>query len=125
MNSSKVPIFDEAGKVVGTVGITRNVDKMVRVEHRIKAERDLLQLLIDNIPSLYLFQGCSIEIYQGKSCSSKLLGASSIEDVIGKTDFDFYPEENAVSFYTDEMRIVENDVAIVNKIEEVYPPAME
>nr|MBP7509922.1 PAS domain S-box protein [Prolixibacteraceae bacterium] len=56
MSSSKVPIFDDGGKVVGTVGITRNVDKMVRVEHRIKAERDLLQLLIDNIPSPIYFK---------------------------------------------------------------------
>lgn len=122
MNSSKVPIFDEAGKVVGTVGITRNVDKMVRVEHRIKAERDLLQLLIDNIPSPIYFKDVQSKFTRVNLAQSKLLGASSIEDVIGKTDFDFYPEENAVSFYTDEMRIVENDVAIVNKIEEVYPP---
>ncbi len=122
MNSSKVPIFDEKGKVVGTVGITRNVDKMVRVEHRIKAERDLLQLLIDNIPSPIYFKDVQSKFTRVNLAQSKLLGASSIEDVIGKTDFDFYPEENAVSFYTDEMRIVENDVAIVNKIEEVYPP---
>jgi len=122
MNSSKVPIFDEKGKVVGTVGITRNVDKMVRVEHRIKAERDLLQFLIDNIHSPIYLKDVQSKFTRVNLAQSKLLGASSIEDVIGKTDFDFYPEENAVSFYTDEMRIVENDVAIVNKIEEVYPP---
>ncbi len=122
MNSSKVPIFDEEGKVVGTVGITRNVDKMVRVEHRIKAERDLLQLLIDNIPSPIYFKDVQAKFTRVNLAQSKLLGANSIEDVIGKTDFDFYPEENAVSFYSDEMRIVESDVAIVNKIEEVYPP---
>lgn len=122
MSSSKVPIFDDGGKVVGTVGITRNVDKMVRVEHRIKAERDLLQLLIDNIPSPIYFKDIQSKFTRVNLAQSKLLGANSIEDVIGKTDFDFYPEENAISFYTDEMRIVESDVAIVNKIEEVYPP---
>src|SRR5574344_567063 len=44
LSSSKVPIFDKTGAVVGIVGITRNVDKMIKVEHRLKSERDLLQL---------------------------------------------------------------------------------
>ncbi len=122
MNSSKVPIFDEEGKVIGTVGITRNVDKMVKVEHRLKAERDLLQVLIDNIPSPIYFKDVQSKFTRVNLAQSRLLGANSIEDVIGKTDFDFYPEENAVSFYTDEVRIVESDMSIVNKIEEVYPP---
>lgn len=122
LSSSKVPIFDNSGAVVGTAGITRNIDKMIRVEHRLKAERDLLQLLIDHIPSPIYFKDVHSKFTRVNLAQLRLLGANSIEDVIGKSDFDFYPEENALNFFKDEVRIIERNTPITNKIEEVYPP---
>jgi PAS domain S-box-containing protein len=122
LSSSKVPIFDNSGAVVGTAGITRNIDKMIRVEHRLKAERDLLQLLIDHIPSPIYFKDVHSKFTRVNLAQLRLLGASSTEDVIGKSDFDFYPEENALNFFKDEVRIIERNTPITNKIEEVYPP---
>jgi len=122
LSSSKVPIFDKTGAVVGIVGITRNVDKMIKVEHRLKSERDLLQLLIDNIPSPIYIKDVHSKFTRVNLAQMRLLGANSFEDVIGKSDFDFYPEENALNFYNDEMRIIERNASITNKIEEVYPP---
>lgn len=121
LNSSKVPIFNRNGKVIGTAGITHDVDKMIRVEHRLKAERDLLQLLIDNIPSPIYFKDKESKFTRVNLAQSRLLGANSNEEVLGKTDFDFYSYENASFFYADERVIIEQNKPLINKIEQCKP----
>jgi two-component system, sensor histidine kinase and response regulator len=121
-SSSKFPIFNREGKVVGTAGITRDIDKMIRVEHRLKAERDLLQLLIDNIPSPIYFKDTESKFTRVNQAQSRLLGANSNEEVLGKSDFDFYPVENASAFYSDEQIIIEKNIPLINKIEQCNPP---
>jgi PAS domain S-box-containing protein len=122
MSASKVPFIDEAGNVIGTVGITRDIDKMIRVEHRLKAERDLLQLLIDHIPSPIYFKDIDSKFTRVNLAQAKLLGANTAEDVIGKSDFDFYSAENALEICNAELQIIENRKPQFNKIEELYPP---
>jgi two-component system, sensor histidine kinase and response regulator len=122
LSSSKVPVFDSSGQVIGTAGITRDVDKMIRVEHRLKAERDLLQLLIDNIPSPIYFKDKESKFTRVNLAQSRLLGANSNEEVLGKSDFDFYSHENASVYYSDERKIIEKNEPLINKIEECYPP---
>jgi PAS domain S-box-containing protein len=121
LNSTKVPFFDADGHVVGIVGITRDVDKMIRVEHKLKAERDLLQLLIDNIPSPIYFKDQDSKFTRVNKALVKLLGAKSKEEVLGKTDFDFYPEENARDYQSDEVKIIEKNMPLINKIEKNIP----
>jgi len=122
LNSSKVPIYDGTGKIIGTAGITHDIDKMIRVEHRLKAERDLLQLLIDNIPSPIYFKDRESKFTRVNRAQSRLLGATSNEEVLGKSDLDFYPYENASVYYSDEREIIEKNKQLINKIEECYPP---
>ncbi|HNW51268.1 MAG TPA: PAS domain-containing protein [Prolixibacteraceae bacterium] len=118
LNSSKVPIFNHEGNIIGTAGITRDIDKMIRVEHRLKAERDLLQLLIDNIPSPIYFKDKESRFTRVNKAETQLLGAASNQEVIGKTDFDFYTKIDAEAFYADEQQIIETNKAIVNKVEQ-------
>ncbi|HPR32172.1 MAG TPA: PAS domain-containing protein [Prolixibacteraceae bacterium] len=120
MNSTKVPFFDPDGNVIGVVGITRDVNKMIRVEQKLKAERDLLQLLIDTIPSPVYFKDQESKFTRVNKALVKLMKATSSEEVIGKSDFDFYPEELARIFYADEKKIVEKSTPLINKIEQNF-----
>jgi two-component system, sensor histidine kinase and response regulator len=122
LNSSKVPVFDGFGKIIGIAGITHDIDKMIKVEHRLKAERDLLQLLIDNIPSPIYFKDKESKFTRVNRAQSRLLGANSNEEVLGKSDFNFYSFENASVYYSDEKEIIEKNKPLINKIEECYPP---
>jgi PAS domain-containing protein len=106
VSTSKVPITDKNGKVIGTVGITHDIDKMMRVEQRLKSERDMLQLLIDHIPSPFISKTPNRNFTRVNLAQAKLLGANSPEDVIGKSDFDYYTPENADEFYNDEKNIM-------------------
>jgi two-component system sensor histidine kinase/response regulator len=122
LNSSKVPIFDNSGQIIGIAGITRDIDKMMKVEHRLKAERDLLQLLIDNIPSPIYFKDSESKFTRVNLAQLRLLGANSSEDILGKSDFDFYSEDNASVNYSDEIQIIEKNKPLINKVEQCYHP---
>lgn len=122
VSTSKVPITDKNGKVIGTVGITHDIDKMMRVEQRLKSERDMLQLLIDHIPSPIYFKDTQSKFTRVNLAQAKLLGANSPEDVIGKSDFDYYTPENADEFYNDEKNIIDKHKPLINKVEECFHP---
>jgi len=50
-----------------------------------------------------------------------LLGVNSNEEVLGKSDFDFYSVEEANVFYSDEIKIIETEKPLINKIEQCNP----
>lgn len=118
MNSLKVPIKDDKGKIIGTTGISRNITKIIETEKQLLAERDMLQLLIDVIPSPIYIKNEKSEFLRVNKALVNLLGARSAEDVVGKTDFNFYSNEEAEKMRADELKILETGKPIFNKIEQ-------
>jgi PAS domain S-box-containing protein len=52
----------------------------------------------------------------------KSLGASSLQDVIGKTDFDFFPRELAQKYYDDEQQVMRTGQAMIDQDERMLDP---
>lgn len=80
---------------------------------------NILSNLIDHMPSLVYvkdresrFVICSEEV-------ARLMGAAKAEDLIGKTDHDFYPREKADEFRADEKRVMESETPMVGKDEPI------
>jgi PAS domain S-box-containing protein len=117
MNSLKIPIKDEKGNAIGTVGISRDVDEMVETEIKLKTERDVLQKLIDHIPSPVFFKNEKSVFTRVNKSLVQLMGAKSTDNLLGKTDYDFYSKEDADLFRADEEEIIKTGKPVVNKIE--------
>lgn len=124
MNSLKVPIKDEHGNSVGIVGISRDVEDMVNTQKQLEAERDLLQLLIDNLPSPIFFKDKNFVITRANKALANLLGEASANEIIGKTYLELLPSEEALQFVKDERRILETGVPIVNRVEKFVGKTM-
>jgi PAS domain S-box-containing protein len=80
---------------------------------------DLFQLIIEHLPDqIYLknnlgqFVLCNAPVARNAGCATQ-------EEMIGKTDFDFYPYEIAERFHADEMKIMQSAVSLINH-EEYY-----
>ncbi|MFA9392050.1 MAG: PAS domain-containing protein [Prolixibacteraceae bacterium] len=117
MNSLKVPIKDEKGNNIGTVGISRDVNELIKAREELAAERDLLQLLIDHIPSPIFFKDANSVFTRVNMAMAQLLNLSSVDEIVGKTDYDFYLKEEADVFFNDERKILESFVPLIDKIE--------
>jgi PAS domain S-box-containing protein len=113
--TSKVPLRDKNNKIVGIVGIARDITERKQKEEIIQNERILLRSIIDNIPdTIYAKDLVGNKILANKA-EVKLLGAKSEAEVLGKCDFDFYSEEFAEKFKADDQLLIETGIPVINR----------
>ena len=76
-------------------------------------ERDLLHTLMDNTPDYIFFKDRESRIIRTNAAHAQLLGVSDPKKAIGKTDFDFFPKEDAERFYAEEQRVIESQQPVL------------
>ncbi|MBC8003415.1 MAG: PAS domain-containing protein [Opitutaceae bacterium] len=80
-------------------------------------ERDFLQAVLDNIPDSVYFKDKDSRFIH---CSSEVvsrLGLSSVKDVLGRTDADFFSPEHAAITLEDERRIMRTGNSMIGVVE--------
>ena len=117
--TTKVPLRDGNGQVIGLVGIGRDITEQKREQERLAVERNLLNTLIDNLPDYIFVKDINSRLIMDNIAHRRLLGTTALEDVIGKTDFDFFPRELATPYFVDEQRIIQSGEALINREEPV------
>lgn len=88
-----------------------------RLQDVIRHERNLLRTLIDHLPD-----PVTLKDYEGKYLLNNkahlyVLGVDSQEEVYGKTAFDFFPEEDAQSYSSDDANVLRTGRMIIDKVE--------
>jgi len=120
--TTKLPLRDRSGKIIGTMGMSRDITRIKRIEDELAAERNMLRSVIENIPDPIFVKDAQGHYMLDNSAHCKTLGASSREDVIGRTSFDFFPAEEATAFKRDDDRVVATGVPMENHEECVPDP---
>ena len=85
-----------------------------QMEEKLKEERMLLRTLIDNLPDVIY-----VKDVQGRKIISNLAdwqasGGKTMEDVVGKTDFELYPTEMAEGFWAIDKQVIDSGEAVIN-----------
>jgi PAS domain S-box-containing protein len=109
---------DHQGSVMGSIGIIKDISDRKEIERKLTYEHGLLQSLLDNIPDSIYFKdkaGRFIKVNRAKAAHTDMVP----EEMVGKTDFDFLPEDEAREIWEDEKRIMETEEPVVNKIEKI------
>jgi PAS domain S-box-containing protein/putative nucleotidyltransferase with HDIG domain len=118
--SSKIPLRDEGGKVIGTFGISRDVTDLIRVQGEIEDERNLLRTLIDNLPDYVYAKDPNGKFLLNNKAHLRLLGkAHTQNEVLGRNDFDYFPREHAQKYRDDEDRILRSGEPVIDRVEPV------
>jgi len=99
--------------------VANDITERKRAEDAFQAERELLRTLIDNMPDYIYVKDASGRFVVANRALADLVGARTPEDLLGKTDFDFYAKELATTFFADEQAIIQSGKALVGKIEAV------
>jgi len=115
--TTKVPLRDSDGKITGLVGINRDITERKRAEEALAKERNLLRTLIDNLPDYIYAKNTESRFVLGNIAIARLMGTTTPDELIGKTDFDFYPQELATQYYADEQEIIRSGKPLVNREE--------
>ncbi len=115
--TTKLPLKDLQGKPVGTFGISRCITEQKLAEAELGRERDRLKTIIDNVPDLIFLKdrhGRFINVNQAFLNSLKV---DSIDEVIGKTDFDFWPPEMASNYVADDQMAMREGRPLIDQQE--------
>ncbi|MCK4922946.1 MAG: PAS domain-containing protein, partial [Bacteroidales bacterium] len=83
-------------------------------------EENLILTMINVMPDRIYIKDRESRFIIGNIHVAKIMGAENPEDLIGKTDYDFYPKEFADDFFRDEQNLIKRDGQIINEEEKGY-----
>ena len=114
LSANSIVIRDNDGNVIGVTGSSHDITIRKRVEDVLKEERNLLRTLIDNIPDRIYAMDLQGRKMLSNTADWKASGGKTMEDVIGKTDFDTYPPELAEEFWQLDRAVIDSGRPIIN-----------
>jgi phosphoserine phosphatase RsbU/P len=84
--------------------------------------QDLFSFLLENTPDQVYFKDRQGRFLRASRAVAEYMDAANPDDLIGKTDFDFWSEQTAREAAADEQRIIETGQPMIGKIEKlIYP----
>ncbi len=102
--------------------ITEQLGKIIerkRMDAELEKERNLLKAVIDNLPDyIYVKDKNSVFVTANKAVA-EMMGAKTPAELIGKTDFEYFSEDEAKKFYTDEQHVLRSGKAIIQVEESI------
>ena len=111
---------EDAPNTSSIIGTHTDITKQKQAEEDIRQERVLLRTLIDNLPgTIYIKDDKARKIIANKA-DVITIGAKSESEVIGKTDLELFPNEIGLRGYQNDMEVLKNGEAILNKEEVFY-----
>ena len=93
--------------------------KHEQTEEALAQERNLLRTLIDNLPDYVYFKDTQGRFLIADTAVARLMGAVTPDELVGKTDFDFFPQTLATQYYADEQAVIASGQPLVNREEPV------
>jgi PAS domain S-box-containing protein len=127
LQTTKMPLRDKQGAVVGLMGISRDITALKRAEEalhqshdelerrvsertaELSQERLLLRTLIDNLPDGIYAKDTAGRKTMVNPADLKNLKCNTVAEAIGKTDFDFFTKDAAEKFWADDQKVLRGE----------------
>ena len=115
--TDKIPYRDAQGNIIGIIGFSIDIADRKCAQEALDRERTLLNTLMDNIPDYIYFKDLQSRFIRTNRAHAQAFALSDPAEAVGKTDFDFFTEEHALSAFEDEQRIIRTGQPIVGLVE--------
>jgi PAS domain S-box-containing protein len=99
--------------------LRQEITERKQAEEALAQEGNLLRTLIDNLPDFIFVKDTGSRFVINNIAHVYALGATTQEEVIGKTDFDFFSPEMAKQYYNDEQTVITTGQSLIHR-EEPY-----
>jgi PAS domain S-box-containing protein len=113
----KSPVFGADGSVIGSQGILMDITRHKQVAAALNQERNLLRALMDKSDDCIYFKDSESRFVRCSANFAKLFNVQSPEDLIGRSDADFFAKEHAQAAFEDEQKIIRSGEPVLGKME--------
>jgi len=107
---------------VSKAAYEEHAKELARLVEELAQERDLLGTVMDNLPDCIFYKDCQSRFVRTNAAHAKTLGLSDPRQAVGKTDFDFFPPEDAAEYLRDEQQVIERGQPLIGKVERALQP---
>ncbi len=114
--SSKLPLFDDQGEIIGTFGISRDISEMKHAQEALQAQHRLLKTMVDILPCRIFVKDCEGRLRLTNEAYREALGGLTAEDVEGRRLDEIIADERVTSVAADD-RAVLSGQQILNREE--------
>lgn len=111
------PIHDKNGDLIGNVIVCEDITERKQAEETLAKERNLLRTLIDCSPEFIYVKDTESRFLLANEVVLKSFALASLDQLVGKTDFDFHPPDMAEEFYETERPVIEQGQSLINREE--------
>ena len=115
---TKIPRYNDEGDIIGTMGISRDVTEWKHAEDEFAKNLEMLQTLLDDIPDSVYFKDTQNRFVCVNKAMTKRFMVQP-EMMIGKTDFDFLPSEQAQKTFDEDTKLLQTGTSMINCIEKI------
>lgn len=117
LHTLKVPIRDADGKPQYLMGISEDITERKRADEEAKRTQAFLDSVVENIPiMIFVKDAQELRFVRWNKAGAELVGFSQ-EEMIGKTDYDLFPVEQA-NYFVAQDRLVLNQKRLIDFPEE-------
>ena len=109
---------DKQGKITTVISMAQDVTERERMKERLQKEHNLLQTLMDNIPDSIYFKDDKNRFVMVNRAKAEHSGTTP-DNMVGKTDFDFSPKEQAKKSFADDTYVMKSGRSIIDKVEKI------
>ena len=113
-------VRDQEGRLIYYEGTVEDISQRRQAEERLRHSEALYHSLVETLPQNILRKDLKGRFTFANQLFCKTLGRP-LEEIIGKTDFDFFPAELAAKYQRDDLRVLESGEPF-EATEEHQPP---
>ncbi len=108
LSTSKMPLRDVRGQIVGLIGIGHDITARKRAEDALRESQAMLNLVLDTIPQAVFWKDRDGYYLGCNKTFAQAVGLEDPADIIGKTDFDLpWSREEANAYRADDREVLE------------------
>ena len=108
-------LHDAEGRIAGMRSVMQDITARKRADEALANERALLRTLVDHLPMAIYLKDLAGRKTLVNRVELDYVGAASEAEVLGKTDFDFFPQEQAAGYHAIDQEIIRTGQPVINR----------
>ena len=116
VSTTKMPLCDQAGEVIGTFGISRDFTALKQTETELDYERDLFRMVLETMPGRIYCKDAQSRLVRCSNTMATELRLKAPSEAVGKSDFDFMAEACARQNYEEEQHIIRTGEPVIGVV---------